>query len=143
MDPSALSDGSDLVGDIDGGDSGANAAGPNDGALNAVSAGVRAANNDKDAQATEAERQLVKRYWKEYEVARDFDKAQRMTYAQDRKYAAGLGDPSWASDANLIGSFIDILTSFLYAQNPDVNAKAAENVGEVVEDYSADFAETM
>lgn len=139
-------DGSDLVGDI--GDSGAIGGGDGNtaqGGLDAVNSGIAEANNNKDAleQQKETERKLIKQYWTEYEAARDFDKAARMTYAQDRKYAAGMSDPSWASDANLIGSYIDIMTSFLYAQNPDVSVKAAEQVGDQPNDDNTAFAESM
>jgi hypothetical protein len=120
-------DGADLIGDI-GSDGAGEASSPN-GALDAVNAGVDEASTQEDKEKQrEKERKLVKALQAEYEAARDFDKPARMTYASDRKYAAGLSDPSWASDANLIGSFIDIMTSFLYAQNPDVSCKPAEKV---------------
>ena len=54
-----------------------------------------------------------------------------------------MSDPSWASDANLIGSFIDILVSFLYAKDPDVNAKAARQVKDLQDQDNNDLAETL
>jgi hypothetical protein len=81
-----------------------------------------------DDQASDAEKTLVSRWLKEYTAARQFDKTARAQYAKDRRYAAGESDPNWASDANLIGSFIDILVSFLYAQNPDVGVRPAKQV---------------
>lgn len=87
-----------------------------------------------DDPASDAERTLVERWLKEYTAARQFDRNARLQYARDRKYAAGESDPNWASDANLIGSFIDILVSFLYAQNPDVGVRPARQVEETPED---------
>ncbi len=40
-----------------------------------------------------------------YNAAREFDKPARQQYARDRKYAQGVADPSWHSDANIIGTF--------------------------------------
>ena len=88
-----------------------------------------------------AEERDVKALEKEYMVARKFDEEARKQYQIDRGYASGAKSKNWASDANLIGSFIDILTSFLYARDPDVTALAAKNVGGVDED-GALFAET-
>jgi len=138
--------GGDLVGDIgDGGGTSDEGQGNANGALDAVNQGVSAANQSKEEneKQIEVERQQIKKLWSEYQTARDFDKPTRVNFAQDRKYAAGLSDPSWASDANLIGSFIDILVSFLYAQNPDVSCKAAEQVGEQPTSDNTAFAETM
>lgn len=133
---------SDLIGDLGSGDSNAPTA-SNPGALNAVNNGVAEASGAQDEKAKEVERQQIKQLWAEYETAREFDKYSRIGFATDRRYAAGLGDPSWASDANLIGSFIDILTSFLYAQNPDVSCRAAAQVGDTPNDDNTDFAETL
>lgn len=138
--------GDDLVGDIassDGGD-GENTQGTGGSALDAVNQGVSdASQKDADEKAKETERKLISLLTGEYEAAREFDKAARVQYAEDRKYAAGMSDPSWASDANLIGSFIDIMVSFLYAQNPDVNCKPAAQVGTTPNKDNTDFANTM
>lgn len=82
-----------------------------------------------DEEATpEGELQAVKKTVKEYDTARAFDKFTRHRYARDRRYAAGTSNPSWASDANIIGAFIDILVAFLYAKDPDVSARPAAHV---------------
>lgn len=113
----------------------------------AIDEGIEAADNaglDEDAKkAREAEKNAVKALWKEYETARQFDRDARAQYAVDRRYAAGTAHLDWAVSANLIGAFIDILTSFLYARNPDVSVKKSpriENTGTQMED---DFAKTM
>src|SRR5487761_2046912 len=114
---------------------------PNGGLAGAVSQGIRDAN--PNAQKDDAaEESLVKETWTEYQTARDFDKFARVGFTKDRRYAAGLADPRWASDANIIGSFIDILTGFIYAQNPDLDITAAEKVGDQPDTNSTDFAET-
>lgn len=87
-----------------------------------------------DDKASDAELALVARWLKDYNAARDFDKTARKQYAIDRQYAGGKSCPNWVSDANLIGSFIDILVSFLYAQNPDVGVRPARQVEEDPDD---------
>lgn len=110
-------------------------------------AGQAASQGVEDALKTPtddpAQEELVKKLMGEYATARGFDKDARVQYNRDRKYAAGLADPNWVSDANLIGSFIDILVSFLYAQNPDPGVKPALQVGEQPQTVAHAFAETM
>ena len=89
----------------------------------------------------EDEKTVVKALEKEYTQARKFDEDARKQYGVDRSYASGNKIRNWASDANLIGTFIDILTSFLYARDPEVSVSAAQNVGGVDKD-NVDFAET-
>lgn len=84
--------------------------------------------DDAQKEAYQKECNVVKKLWAEYDQARKFDKAARAQYAADRRYAAGNADPTWAVNTNLIGSFIDILTSFLYARNPDVSVKKTPRV---------------
>lgn len=137
-------DNSDLLGDGDGAgstDEGGGSA-QNGGLAGAVSQGIRDANNAPDAAALEKEEALVKQTWTEYTDAREFDRAVRVRFAKDRRYAAGKADPRWASDANLIGSFIDILVSFLYAKNPDVSIRASKQVGMQPDKNATDFAAT-
>jgi hypothetical protein len=93
--------------------------------MDAMDRGVRYGSQEP---VSETEEKLVKNLMKEYTTARAFDAAARKQYAKDRLYAAGRADPSWASDANLIGANIDILTSFMYSRNPDVSVRAAERV---------------
>lgn len=97
---------------------------------------------DQDKVAAEDEAKAVKALAKEYETARKFDCDARKQYAKDRSFASGAAQRQWASSANLIGSFIDILTSFLYAKDPEVSTLAAKNVGGSTQD-NADFAETL
>jgi hypothetical protein len=136
----AVEDNSDLVGDDTGSDDAGSPSGASNGGLaGAVSKGIR----DADPKADDTqERALVKQTWQEYTTAREFDKHARAAFAKDRLYAAGRADPRWASTANLIGSFIDILVSFLYAKNPDFNVRPSEKVGMQPDKDATDFAAT-
>lgn len=130
----------DLLGD-DTSDSsaGADPASPNAGLSGAVSQGIKEANGEKDQSAEES---IVKKTWEEYTTAREFDKQARVKFAKDRLYAAGKSDPRWASDANIIGSFIDILVAFLYAKNPDFSVRPSAKVGGAIDQNASDFAAT-
>lgn len=96
-----------------------------------------------DAQANEAEQKLVKKLMDEYDQARKFDKSARKEYAVDRSYAAGTADMTWAVSTNLIGSYIDILCSYLYARNPDVRCRKAEQVAHEPNADMEAFAKTV
>jgi hypothetical protein len=100
----------------------------------------------ENPQATitpEQEKAVVKKLWKEYERARQFDENYRKQIAIDRRYAAGTSDNSWAVTTNVIGAFIDILTSLLYARNPDVSVSKAPAVDETGTKDMEDFAKTL
>lgn len=113
------------------------------GSLDAVNAGVqKAAEDPEQEKMIQAERDAVKARWKEYTTARDFDKRARSQYAVDRRYAAGNAIISWAVSANLIGAFIDILVSFLYARNPDVSIKKSPKIETAGTQQMDDFALT-
>lgn len=96
---------------------------------------------EKDAERREEA--SVKKAVEEYDQARAFDKYSRRRYAIDRRYAAGTADERWVVNTNLIGSFIDILTSFLYARNPDVSVKKAPQVNDSGTAGLEEFARTV
>lgn len=98
---------------------------PPNGMYDAVSAGVERA--DGEEQNPE-ELAAVKTLWEEYTAAREFEKFWRRQCMRDRKYAAGLNDITWASDANMIGAIVDILVSYLYAKDPKYAARQARRV---------------
>lgn len=122
-------------------------AAPNAAMLSAVSDGVEHANNVEaeqvDEEARQREENEVKALWEEYDDARKFDKHARAQFALDRRYAAGTAHIDYPVDANLIGAFIDILVSFLYARNPDVSVKKAPRVDNRGTKNEDDFAKTM
>jgi hypothetical protein len=99
--------------------------------------------DQKQRDELEKEKNAVKKLAKEYAQSRDFDKDARSQYAVDRRYAAGTADATWAVNTNLIGSFIDVLTSFLYARDPDVSCKKAQQVDNRGSKKRDDFAKTM
>lgn len=107
----------------------------------AVDQGVRNANGAQETPQVELDE--VKKLTDEYREARDFDEYARRQYNIDRRYAAGTQDQRWASDANIIGAYIDILVAFLYAQNPDVSAKAAAQAGGNHDANIQMFSETL
>jgi hypothetical protein len=116
-------------------------------ALEAVDEGIAAADtaekDEEQRRVEQAEEDAVKALWKEYDQARKFDKEARAQYGVDRRYAAGTANLDWAVSANLIGAFIDILVSFLYARNPDVSVKKAPRVDNSGTKQEDDFAKTM
>jgi hypothetical protein len=91
----------------------------------AVEQGVRQGDGD---ETPDAEIDAVKKLFTEYTIARTFDEWARKGYGLDRRYAAGTANPNWASDANILGAYIDILCSFLYAKDPDVSVRPAARV---------------
>lgn len=130
----------DLLGDgAEDASAGGTATSSNAGLSGAVSQGIKDANGEKDTSKEEA---IVKQTWTEYQTAREFDKAVRVQFVKDRLYAAGKADPRYASTANIIGSFIDILVAFLYARNPDFNVRPSEKVGKQPDKNAQDFAAT-
>ena len=86
--------------------------------------GIQAANAEyqgEDAQARAREIADVKAWQKAIEQAREFDKNARKRYARDRKYARA-DRTHFEVDVPIAQSYIDVLRSFLYAQDPDVSA---------------------
>lgn len=67
----------------------------------------------------------VARWMKKYNEARKFDEDARKQYAKDRRYARG--DSGFEVDANIIGTFVDVSESFLYAKQPDVDVLPAKS----------------
>lgn len=83
----------------------------------------------------------TKKLLEEFDLAREFDEVARADYAFCRMYARG--DSHWEVSVNILGTYIDILTSFLYARNPNVACKPAASVGEERLKDAKDFADTM
>ncbi len=117
---------------------------PIPGALDAVEEGIMLASGAPDEERKKSEEaNQVEAILKEWKQAREFDKVARAQYAIDRRYAAGTAHLNWAVSANLIGSFIDILVSFLYARNPDVSVKKPKQVDNRGTKQQDDFAKTL
>mgnify|MGYP006352812579 FL=1 len=84
-------------------------------------------------QADEAKaraRKDVQDWQKRVDHGRKHMDKDRARWARDRKLAAG--DPEgkdWEVDANLIGAYLEVLLSFLYAKDPDIMARVAASAG--------------
>ena len=83
----------------------------------------------------------VKCLFEEIDAARDFDDMARKDYAFCRRYARG--DSHWEVSTNLIGTYIDIMVSFLYARDPDVAVVVSASVGNARKAEAKTFAKTM
>jgi hypothetical protein len=111
------------------------------GALAAMDEGVQRV--DEQTEVDENELKVVQEAVDEYNAARSFDEIVRKGYHRDRKYAAGRSDKTWKSNANVLGSHIDILKSYIYAQNPDVSCRPGEKVDQQITQDQVAFAQTM
>lgn len=104
---------------------------------------------EADGPEYSREKADVDRWFTRLEATRKFDEEARKQYAKDRRYARG--DSGFEVDANIIGTFIDVSESFLYAKQPDVDvmpAKSAEaptveSMLEAAETTVADSPEVM
>lgn len=88
------------------------------------SAGVTAA-SEQAGGTPQMELDDVKAWFKRINEARDFDKNARVGYAKCRRYASGDAGEFEVS-LPIAGSYIDILKSFLYARDPDLDAQPAD-----------------
>src|SRR6478672_6659417 len=86
--------------------------------LQAIDAGLAAEEPGGAREAAD-----VRRWFQRIEQARKFDEPARKQYAKDRRYARG--DSGFDVDANIAGTNIDILESFLYAKDPDIDVLPA------------------
>jgi hypothetical protein len=87
----------------------------------AFSQGV-ASVDQEDPQAAAKARECadVKKWHKEITAARKFDEQARKQYAIDRRYARS-DRGGFTVDVPIAQSYIDVLQSFLYAKNPDLD----------------------
>lgn len=91
----------------------------------------------------QVEQDLVNDLTNQYKTARAFDRPALQQIAFDRRYASGLAGREAPVNANLLGSYIDILVSFLYARNPKVSARPAEQTGRAAQRERQLFAKTL
>lgn len=95
----------------------------NDQALVSLNAGIDAATESAIGADRQSEVAMVRKLAERVRKAREFDEDALRQYAIDRAYARG--DSGFDVDGNMVGTFIDILKSFIYAQNPDVDIRPA------------------
>jgi hypothetical protein len=114
---------------------------PGANAADALDSGIAQADAQgaEDTKAKLQEEADVKCWTQRIDTARKFDKEARKEYARCRRYARG--DSGFEVDANLIGTYIDITESFLYARNPDVDVRPAPTASVPSDDAIQDAAE--
>lgn len=114
--------------------------------MQAMETGIAVAhtNSPEEATAKLREEREVKRWSERIQQARKFDEPAREQYVKDRRYARG--DSGFEVDANIVGTNIDILESFLYAKDPDfdvtpgpvVRPPSIDSLRDAVEDQVQD-----
>ncbi len=83
---------------------------------------------DEEKEGRLKEEAAVRDFFKQFDDDQQFDKPVREQIRKDRSYASGEAQANWAVSTNLIGAYIDIQTSTLYARDPDVSARPAPHV---------------
>ena len=84
----------------------------------------------EEARQILAEEADVCSWQKRIDDARDFDKDARKGYARDRRYCEGSSDPEvYDVSVPIAGTYVNILTGFLYARNPEVSVQPADSAG--------------
>jgi hypothetical protein len=83
---------------------------------------------DEEREARQKVETVVRAFFKQFNADQLFDKAIRKQIRKDRLYASGQAQDNWAVSTNLIGSYIDIQVSTLYARDPDVSVRPAPQV---------------
>lgn len=117
----------------------------------ALDAGIDAGGDPDPIRAKQLaqERKDVQTWQERLTQARKFDEPARQQYAKDRRYARG--DSGFEVDANLVGTNIDILESFLYAKDPDldvtpgpmVRPPSVESLRDAIEDQVRESPEVI
>ena len=82
-----------------------------------------------ESQGYGGEAEDVKQWFKRIDAVREYDAPARKQYASDRRYARG-DSGEFDVDVPIAPAYIEVLTSFLYAKDPDVDALPAESAGE-------------
>ncbi|HEL2957111.1 TPA: hypothetical protein UL931_000308 [Stenotrophomonas maltophilia] len=87
------------------------------------------AEREAQAQALAQEEADVANWHKRIKESREFDKNARKGYAQDRRYCRNQVDPVYDVSVPIAGTYVNLLTSFLYARDPEPAVQPAESVG--------------
>jgi len=96
------------------------------------------------AQAALDEEAAVKDWLKRIEDALDFDKAAREGYAKDRTYCQATANSDvFDVRVPIAGTYVNILTTFLYARDPEASVELAEACGVRVKEDAKAFATTL
>lgn len=87
------------------------------------------AEREAQAQALAQEEADVANWHKRIKESREFDKNARRGYALDRRYCRNRVDPVYNVSVPIAGTYVNLLTSFLYARDPEPAVQPAESVG--------------
>ena len=86
----------------------------------------------------------VKTWLKRIEEAREFDKAAREGYAKDRLYCRDQANADvFDVRVPIAGTYVNILTTFLYARDPETSVELAEAVSARIKEEAKAFATTL
>jgi hypothetical protein len=109
--------------------------------MDEIEKGVAEATDAENGPGYARQKADVKRWFARIDRVRTYDEAARKQYALDRRYARG--DSGFEVDDNILGTFIDILVAFLYAQDPSVDVLPAEAMEPPSMDALRDAAEDI
>lgn len=87
------------------------------------------AEREAQAQALAQEEADVANWHKRIKESREFDKHARKGYALDRRYCRNQVNPVYDVSVPIAGTYVNLLTSFLYARDPEPAVQPAESVG--------------
>ncbi|WP_313319508.1 hypothetical protein [Stenotrophomonas sp.] len=119
--------------------------GPGDQLVEAIEADeLEQAEAERRAAATLEEEGAVKSWLKRIEEAREFDKDARKGYAKDRTYCQERANADvYDVRVPIAGTYVGILTTFLYARDPETSVDLAEAVSARVKEDAKAFATTL
>ncbi len=104
---------------------------------------LEAQEREAEAARIAQEEADVAAWCKRIDDARDFDKAARKGYARDRLYCQNRVDPAFDVSVPIAGTYVNILTGFLYARDPEPSVLPAESVGPSRTLDAKDIARTL
>lgn len=102
------------------------------------------AERERAAQAALDEENAVRNWLKRIEDARKADKPAREGYAKDRKYCrAKANSDVYDVQVPIAGTYVNILTTHLYARDPEPSVEPAEAVGQRIKEDAKAIASTL
>ncbi len=119
--------------------------GPGDQLVQAIEADeLEQAEAERRAAATLEEEGAVKSWLKRIEEAREFDKEARKGYAVDRLWCQNKAlEKIFDVRVPIAGTYVGILTTFLYARDPEVSVELAEAVSARIKEDAKALATTL
>lgn len=119
--------------------------GPGDQLVQAIEAEeMEQAEAERRAAAALEEEGAVRAWLKRIEEAREFDKDARKGYALDRRYCQEQANSDvFDVRVPIAGTYVGILTTFLFARDPEVSVELAEAVSVRIKEDAKAFATTL